>query len=173
MSDTLSEKEKYDLALEHVQREDALVNARTTWFLALQGFLFAAFFQAVALGTGDKLQAFNTPRRFISLCVLVVTSVGVLAAGAWATTVLLALRQIQDVKDWLAGERLPTDRFPPLRRHSVPLVVVSSAILVAAWLTLGAEATSYLKSDAEFSQLQNNNVPSLGAPPPEKRDTSR
>lgn len=142
-SEELANKERYELAREHVRREDDLVNFRTTWFLAAQALLFTAFFQIVGLGDAEKLKAFSNPRLVMCSLALTVTVAAIATAIGWAVSVRLALRQIAAVEVWLEAQKLPTGTFPPLRQANQSAVnppmaafVVSAAWVALLWATL-------------------------------------
>lgn len=145
---SLTHKERYELARENVCREDDLVNSRTTWFLAFQALLFAAFFQVVALGDPEKLKAFGNPRAVIIVLSSIIAVVGVLASFAWAKAVALALEQIAQVEAWFAEQGIPTSLFPPLRQRNESIVTATgaAAVVALAWLSLATGALLNLKA---------------------------
>jgi len=142
----MSEKDRYEIAREHVRREDDLVNYRTTWFLATQAFLFAAFFQVVGLGDPDKLKAFQNPYVVMSFLIVALAAAAIAVSIGWSVAVWYAARQIGDVETWLAKQNLTHEAFPPLRQKNSSTVTVPAAALVLSgvWVAMALTAVKNL-----------------------------
>ena len=102
----------YKLARGQVEHENTLVGQRITWYLTLQGFLFAAAFVAAGtlLGPGDPAIS-TTGLRHLTVAAGLMCFLGIASSVACFLLIRAACAQIEHVADWW-GQQGIVGRYP-------------------------------------------------------------
>jgi hypothetical protein len=107
----LEPKDRFEIAREIIRHEDGLVNNRVTWLLVLQGFLFTAFVNGVALF--EKFKDRPTSIWCITAGLVLVAAVGIGSNLTALNVVRIAFQQMHRTKQWWQASGNPND-FPPV-----------------------------------------------------------
>ena len=109
----------YQMARAQIEHEDGLVGHRMTWFLTLQGFLFAAAF--VGLGLFANRQNFGPVEQVCLVLILYfIAAYGIVSSYLCSRLISGAFDQMKDVRTWWDGTPYPKNAFPPLQgQHGV------------------------------------------------------
>lgn len=107
--------ERYKLARGQIEHENTLIGQRITWYLTLQGFLFAALFVALGLlFDTSKFPKLLIARTDLAAAITVLPIVGVFASVACFLLIRSAYAQIDRVVGWWSEQRLEASDFPPI-----------------------------------------------------------
>ena len=107
--------ERYKLARAQVEHENNLISQRITWYLTLQGFLFAALFVAVGLlFDAHKFPKFEIARSYLAAAIAVLPVVGALASVACFLLIRSAYAQIDAVVSWWSAQGFEITDWPPI-----------------------------------------------------------
>lgn len=113
--DDVAPLERYKLARGQIEHENTLIGQRITWYLTLQGFLFAALFVALGLlFDTSKLPKCSIARTYFAAAITLLPMVGVLASVACFLLIRSAYAQIDRVVGWWSKQRLQVTDFPPI-----------------------------------------------------------
>ena len=134
-------KDEYVFLREEMRHEDNLINARLSWLVNSQSFLFGAF--AITLN-GSAQSKFPMYARLNVILVTWLPVAGILAVAASYLTIWAAILHIRKVRRLARGKSPP--RLLPLHGEvSVGRMGLSGAVLIpiiflAVWLAIILEA---------------------------------
>ena len=107
----MEDADAYKIARAQVEHENTLVSQRITWYLTLQGLLFAAFF--VVLGQIWDAKFPLSIRPHLAFAVWMLMLVGASSSIVCYLLIRAAYRQIDAVQDWWL-RRGASAAFPPV-----------------------------------------------------------
>ena len=127
--------EKYKLARACIEHENALIAQRITWFLTLQGFLFAAYFLVTrtALESGE----IATAVRLLTIAAIWVISLLGIGSSVVVYCILeMALQELLYFASWWQ-EQKGREEFPRVTREDTGMHAHTFALaFVLAWICL-------------------------------------
>ncbi len=136
-------RDDYVFLREEMRHEDDLINARLSWLINSQSFLFGAF--AITLN-GSPSSKFTTYAKLNVVLVNWLPVAGILSVAVSYLTILAAILHIRTVR------RLARGKYPPnllpleseifVGRMGLSGAVVTPLIFLAVWLAIILEAWS-------------------------------
>lgn len=134
----------YKLARSQIEHENTLVSQRITWYLTLQGFLFAAMFVVVGvIADPQKLYCESETRLYLTIAIFLLQFVGTTSSLVCYLLIRAAYKQIDRVVEWWKGLKVREETFPAVTGTGGITVVrynVTGAdfslIIMVVWLVM-------------------------------------